>query len=661
MNDYQLFKYPQEFNIQTRKLENYKWLASVRDYYNRNPVIFMRDIMGAELTDQQAWMITQSWNCPNVIWIASRGFGKSSLAGLFIEAKGLLNTNHVTAIASGSGAQSIQTFTTLEKIANAEIESMPGLTGIFAKEVSINNATGQGFIHNPSSYSYQLMNSSSCLTVNSNIDRRRGLRANLLVMDEVGFMAEEPIQVFSAFTVVNRNASLGGSIDAESILAKPRDFANQILFVTSASSTDTALFKRYKDYSKKYLEGDPKYFVADVNCEIAIHPTVHGKPFPTPFLEQSTVDAAKRADPDRALREYYNVFTQASEAGAIIKRAWIARNSVVRPPVLGYTPENHKIVLAYDPARSTDDSVIVAADMYEDPQKGLKMDIINAVSFADLGLKKKTPMRVQEQVVEIRKMLLDYNGAADDYDNIAALLVDAGSGGGGNSWVRDLLIENWKDRSGKEHKGLIDKEYSSEYVKRFPDAINKLKMIEPARYKSEAFESLIKMVEADLITFPDWYDEKGYLSMLDVDTKTFDREKKKIEEKYQSMNLSIKEYEEKVAEETEKLDVAKIRVYNLTPEEEASLGQLDLMKTEILNIVRYKRDSGKDAFKLPADKDAGTGGNMHDDLAYALALLGLYLSQCRAEKVKNRKTNKSSKNLVDMFTFRKPKAVTGMI
>lgn len=95
-------------------------------------------------------MITQSWNCPNVIWIASRGFGKSSLAGLFIEAKGLLNTNHVTAIASGSGAQSIQTFTTLEKIANAEIESMPGLTGIFAKEVVVNNATGTGFIHNPS-------------------------------------------------------------------------------------------------------------------------------------------------------------------------------------------------------------------------------------------------------------------------------------------------------------------------------------------------------------------------------------------------------------------------------------------------------------------------------------------------------------------------------
>ena len=85
------------------------------------------------------------------------------------------------------------------------------------------------------------------------------------------------------------------------------------------------------------------------------------------------------------------------------------------------------------------------------------------------------------------------------------------------------------------------------------------------------------------------------------------------------------------------------------------------MKTEILNIVRYKRDSGKDAFKLPADKDAGTGGNMHDDLAYALALLGLYLSQCRAEKVKNRKDNKSSKNLVDMFTFRKPKSISGLL
>lgn len=74
------------------------------------------------------------------------------------------------------------------------------------------------------------------------------------------------------------------------------------------------------------------------------------------------------------------------------------------------------------------------------------MDIVNVVSFSDLGLRRKTPMMTQDQIKEIRKILLDYNGEALDYDNIEIFLADAGSGGGGNSWVRDSLIEDWKDK-----------------------------------------------------------------------------------------------------------------------------------------------------------------------------------------------------------------------
>ena len=33
------------------------------------------------------------------------------------------------------------------------------------------------------------------------------------------------------------------------------------------------------------------------------------------------------------------------------------------------------------------------------------------------------------------------------------------------------------------------------------------------------------------------------------------------------------------------------------------------MKEEIVNICRVKRDGGKDAFKLPAHKDADTGAS----------------------------------------------------
>ena len=65
-----------------------------------------------------------------------------------------------------------------------------------------------------------------------------------------------------------------------------------------------------------------------------------------------------------------------------------------------------------------------------------------------------------------------------------------------------------------------------------------------------------------------------------------------------------------------------------------------MMKEEIVNICRTKRESGKDMFKLPPYKDADTGASeatMHDDRAYVLAMLGWYLSEKRLENIRVRK------------------------
>ena len=273
------------------------------------------------------------------------------------------------------------------------------------------------------------------------------------------------------------------------------------------------------------------------------------------------------------------------------------------------------------------------------------MDIVNCISFVDIGLKKKTPMMTQEQIKEIHNILLDYNGDTFDYDNIEIFLADAGSGGGGNSWVRDALIEDWNDRKGNTHRGLIDKEYAPEYVRRYPNAVNKLKLIEPSKYKSEMFEALIKMVEADLITFTDAYDNRGYLSINEVDQKVLQKNKMSIMAKLDKENLSQREYEERLEEELASLDISKYKTYKLTPDEEVALKQIDMMKEEIVNICRTKRESGKDMFKLPPYKDADTGASeatMHDDRAYVLAMLGWYLSEKRLENIRARKKPNAS-------------------
>lgn len=73
---YNLFTYPQEFGISRRKLESYLDSAEIKAYYNRNPVKFMEEVLGAKLLDAQAAVVEASWTKPYVLWVCSRGFGK---------------------------------------------------------------------------------------------------------------------------------------------------------------------------------------------------------------------------------------------------------------------------------------------------------------------------------------------------------------------------------------------------------------------------------------------------------------------------------------------------------------------------------------------------------------------------------------------------------
>lgn len=656
-DDYLVFEKPPNYSMSQRKLERYEQIAEIKSYYQRNPVKFMREVLGAELFDAQAYAVEMSWNKPYVLWVCSRGFGKSSIVDLMLMSKGMLYNNYWSYIASGSGDQAILTFKTLENIANQNIESMTGLTDVFKQQIEVKNAAGDGFVHNPSGYFYSLYNGSFTKTLNSNVDKRRGARANMVVFDECGWLDQNMMQVYAAFTIVNKDLKLGGTVDIDTIKTIPKEVPNQLFYISSASSIDTPFYEKYRDFSKQMILGNPDYFVADINCDVVIKGTVGGKVYPASLLTQETVDAEMRNNPEKAAREYYNRFTEDGGINQIIKRALITRNSYTRPPVLCNDTGKRKFVFAYDPARNTDNSILSIGELKYDEERGYTMDIVNCVSFVDIGLKRKTPMMTQDQIKEIHNLLLDYNGDAVDYDNIEIILADAGSGGGGNSWVRDALIEDWTDKSGNSHRGLIDKDYSPEYVRRYPNASNKLKLLEPSKYKSDMFEALIKMVEADLITFPESYDNRGYLNIFEVDQKLLSKNKNAIQEQLEKEDLSQKEYEERLDDELSKLDIAKSKIYKLSPDEEIALKQIDMMKEEIVNICRTKRESGKDMFKLPPYKDADTGASdatMHDDRAYTLAMLGWYLSEKRLENVRNKKKQRES-NLIDLFPTTKAK------
>ena len=61
---------------------------------------------------------------------------------------------------------------------------MLGSTGyIFKAEIEIKNAAGDGFSHSSNGFSYSLYNGSFTQTLNSNVDKKRGMRGSV-VFDE---------------------------------------------------------------------------------------------------------------------------------------------------------------------------------------------------------------------------------------------------------------------------------------------------------------------------------------------------------------------------------------------------------------------------------------------------------------------------------------------
>lgn len=167
---------PGVYALSSRKLESLIRIAEMQRYYQCNPVKFINNFFNIELLDAQAWIMQRSWTCPNVLLVCTRGFGKSTIIDIMIMAKDMLFNNFWTYIASGSGSQAEQTFITLERLANDNIDTMLGSTGyIFKQEIEIKNAAGDGFSHSTSSgFSYNLYNNSMTQTLNSNVDKKRG-------------------------------------------------------------------------------------------------------------------------------------------------------------------------------------------------------------------------------------------------------------------------------------------------------------------------------------------------------------------------------------------------------------------------------------------------------------------------------------------------------
>lgn len=595
-------------NLSQRKLDGYLKYCEIIQWGRKNPAKFVEEFFGIAFLDLQKYVFMNMWTKPFVLLCQCRNSGKSTISAPYLMAKALLYPNFYSYIISSNGSQAQETFLKIEKICKRQISSFTGLTDVFQNEIITSNANKDGFTHKPESFTFELFNGSKVHTLNSNYDGTRGKRSHCNFYDETGFMLEKAFSATEPFTTQEANFKMGGDID---VSLEPNTFPNQLIYASSASSIDTYFFSKYKEFSKQMMLGNKNYFVADINCDLVLNPMFNGKLYPVSLLTQDKIDSAMRENKEQALREYHNIFTKEGGEQQPFKRGVIIRNSEVRKPLLFNegNKERH-IVGFYDPARSYDNSIILFAEFIKDDKLGWTCKLINCVSLVDIGSKRKTPMRTPEQIAYIQNLLIDYNGKGfGEYENIGSLLVDSGSGGAGVN-IADYFMEDWIDIKGNKRKGLIDKIESSDYINKFPNAVNKLKLISPKKYRTEMFDALSDMMNMDLISFTETYDGKGHL-MLPIERE-----------------LDIIDPETKLKQKE-----VEYKRYDLSFEEELALKNLDLMKEEIVQIYRIDNaEKTNHKYALAPDKI----NTMHDDRAYTLAMCGWYLKELRRENIKNK-------------------------
>lgn len=653
--DYGIFVKPINYPLSTKKIEGLLAIAQIQKYFQCNPLKWIDLMYNIEMIDAQSLIISRSWNCPNVLVDASRGIGKSTTIDLMTMSKDSLFCNYWCYIASGSGSQAEQTFMTLEQLANDNIDEFVGSTGkLFKDEIVVPNANGDGFSHGTNGFHYATYNGSFTKTLNSNIDKKRGNRGSV-IFDESGFLSEEMMNVYSAFGIVNKSFKTGKDASGRSLdPIRQRTFAtnipNQMFYISSASDTSTKFYALYRDFAKRQLMGDPNYCVLQIDCEIAFKPTLHGEVI-APLLSRSTVESEMRTNPEKARREYYCIFTTDAGADAVVKRGVITRNEETRVPLLYNDTGDKKFIICYDPARQRDNSFILVLEVYEakmpDGSIDLRGRIVNGINLVDVGKKIKSPMRTPDQIDYLKKIILAYNGNADNYENILGIYIDAGSGGGGVN-IADYLMDDWIDEAGTPHRGLIDKEFSEEYVSRFPNAVDKIHLMTPSKYKSIMYEAMIEMMNQDKISFTASYDHKGYLTVFDVDDTKIKAERKRISDDIKrKLKLEGEELDKAVNEELAKANTIKTKMIKLDWQEELALSNIDAMKEELVNMARKKHDSGRDSFDLIPEK----ANKMHDDRAYTAALAGYALAEER-RKLFLKKPKASTDNLVSKLAAR---------
>lgn len=564
--------------------------------------------MNLEFLDHQKYIFLNAWVANVSVVLASRSSGKSYLATPFIMARSLLFPNHSTYLLAPSGQQSQMLFQKMEDLAKGQIASALGVTTFFLDECVKLNAKADPFTHSKQSYTVELYNGSTVNTLNSVAKNIVGVRSNLNVYDEAGKIEKDFFALTTPFIVQNTQFSTGKGYNFD---IYPPQQENKILYLSSAESTSTELFTQYKICFEHMICGDNRYFACDIDCNFSLHPFKDGKPT-TPLITEETVKNAMETNPYRAYREYFNLWDNDGGDDVFIKRSVI--NKYTEPYYPTYQNDGtKKFIFGIDPASRIDNSMVLVGELIDDEEKGLMVKLAYARNLIEmLSNNQKQVIQRPEQLEIIKNLIADFNLGYEDYDGLEEISIDGGAGGGGFD-LGQFLMNEWKDKKGKRHLGLIDPndQYMALRLDDYPSNIKKLRIFNFKRDKTMAYERTQNAINQGLVIFPQSLNPRNEIEFT----------------------------------EEEEDGTIRVRYEKVDKDDLAVLVEMDLLKEEIVNTQKTKRDNGTVTFEL---NQSAKSKNMHDDRVDCLVEICNKLMELRAERTLQVETKES--DFKDFFT-----------
>lgn len=552
----------------------------------KNPVQFIEKVLQIPLLDYQKWLIANTWSRRVGVWVCSRNAGKSFLVGIFMQTRAILFPKSKINIIGAVGRQSSESFVTMENIIKNNVKSLIRQNTVVFDEVAKSKADTDGFTHDQKKGdSVTFLNGSNILAVVGAAKNVVGKRSNMLCFDESGIITQELFNLVEPFATQSSDFKTGANYDSEVF---PPDVPNLMLYVGSATDTNSPFYAKYKDAFKQMLIGNEDYFVADLNCEAPLHPTMNGVAT-TPLLTQETIDKKMRENPVSCYREYYNIFDRFDSEDCVLSRSDVVkfRENFIPRQWMG---KKHKYIITYDPASRVDNAPVLVTEVVEREGriKGRFVHMENLVHLYGDGVKK--PMTIEEQVQRLREIIYYWNGGdrVPAYDNVKVFL-DFGVGGQAPAIAQELC-KDWVDSEGKTHPGIYDDEAEDvvRWAEKYPSAIpGVVKMLEPNKYRSAMFDAVRVLAPMGDLIFAAEDPKDEYLLIPNEETGQDDARK-------------------------------------LSRAERESLIQMRLMVEEMCLIVRSKnKQTGKISYGLPPE----WARKVHDDRAYVMAMASWAIKQ----------------------------------